>query len=219
MSINVYIVRHGQTILNLYHRMQGWADAPLTESGRQDGVTAGKALVGVHFDYAFASDLPRAMKTAQLALDQLPAAGRPQLQVNTNFREQSMGFLEGEDGGHAAEILTGKPYHSFMDFLKDYTVKEARDMMSAQDPHHIAENDREFTSRIEKGIQQLSELPDGSNVLLVSHGLVIRTIMEEYGADIYDPAHAPQNGSIQLMAITDGQPRIKYYNRYTLPTD
>ncbi|MGY0304227.1 histidine phosphatase family protein [Limosilactobacillus fermentum] len=27
MAINVYIVRHGQTYLNLYHRMQGWSDS------------------------------------------------------------------------------------------------------------------------------------------------------------------------------------------------
>lgn len=33
MAINVYFVRHGQTYLNLYHRMQGWSDSPLTERG------------------------------------------------------------------------------------------------------------------------------------------------------------------------------------------
>lgn len=36
MAINVYFVRHGQTYLNLYHRMQGWSDSPLTEKGLAD---------------------------------------------------------------------------------------------------------------------------------------------------------------------------------------
>lgn len=53
MAINVYFVRHGQTYLNLYHRMQGWSDSPLTEKGLADAARAGQALAKVDFDYAF----------------------------------------------------------------------------------------------------------------------------------------------------------------------
>lgn len=220
MSINVYIVRHGQTILNLYHRMQGWCDAPLTSSGEQDGIAAGKALTSVHFDYAFASDLPRAKRTAELILAQLPEQDRPALQINTNFREQCMGFLEGEDGGHAAEMLSGKPYKLFPEFAKTMPMSKIRDLIAAKDPHHLAENNEVFLHRINAGIRQLSELPDNSTVLLVSHGMVIRTIMEEFDtAGIYDRAHAPKNGTIQLMVINHGQPTIKFYNRHNLPAD
>lgn len=219
MSINVYIVRHGQTILNLYNRMQGWCDAPLTKSGEADGVAAGKALASIHFDYAYSSDLPRAKRTAELAMAQWPADQRPTLRTNTNFREQSMGYLEGEDGGHAAEIITGKHYNSFAEFAKTMPMSKVRDLMASQDPHHIAENNHDFLHRINTGIRQLGELPDGSTVLLISHGLVIRSLMEEFAApSLYDPGHAPQNGTIQLMEITAGHPLIKFYNRYTLPT-
>jgi probable phosphoglycerate mutase len=70
------------------------------------------------------------------------------------------------------------------------------------------------------GIKQLSELPDGSTVLLVSHGLVIRSLMEEFAAPgLYDPGHAPENGTIQLMEINNSQPTIKFYNRHSLPAD
>lgn len=31
--INIYLVRHGQTYLNKYNRIQGIANAPLTEKG------------------------------------------------------------------------------------------------------------------------------------------------------------------------------------------
>ena len=30
-----YIVRHGQTLLNSLDRVQGWADSPFTEAGKQ----------------------------------------------------------------------------------------------------------------------------------------------------------------------------------------
>lgn len=220
MSINVYIVRHGQTILNLYHRMQGWCDAPLTSSGEHDGIAAGKALAGVHFDYAFASDLPRAKRTAELVLAQFPQEDRPQLQINTNLRELCMGFLEGADGGHAAEVLSGKPFKLFADFAKTMPLSKIRDLMAAKDPHHLAESNEKFLHRINTGIRQLSELPDNSTVLLVSHGMVIRTIMEEFDtAGIYDRGHAPKNGTIQLMVIDNGQPTIKFYNQHHLPAD
>ena len=53
MAVNVYFVRHGQTYLNLFHKYQGWSDAPLTEKGIEDGKRVGKALAKIDFDYLF----------------------------------------------------------------------------------------------------------------------------------------------------------------------
>ncbi|GAA3331389.1 hypothetical protein GCM10020331_087800 [Ectobacillus funiculus] len=33
-TMNLYVVRHGETYLNRYNKMQGWADSPLTEEGK-----------------------------------------------------------------------------------------------------------------------------------------------------------------------------------------
>lgn len=30
-TVNVYIVRHGETIFNTLDKLQGWADSPLTD--------------------------------------------------------------------------------------------------------------------------------------------------------------------------------------------
>lgn len=69
MSINVYMVRHGQTYLNKYRRMQGWTNAPLTEKGIADGQAAGERLRHVHFDGVYSSDLARAAQTARYVMD------------------------------------------------------------------------------------------------------------------------------------------------------
>lgn len=29
----IYLMRHGQTYFNLWHKIQGWTDSPLTEEG------------------------------------------------------------------------------------------------------------------------------------------------------------------------------------------
>jgi probable phosphoglycerate mutase len=47
-KITAYFVRHGQTMLNHYNKVQGWIDSPLTEKGRADAKRAGQQLKGIH---------------------------------------------------------------------------------------------------------------------------------------------------------------------------
>ncbi len=72
MAINVYFVRHGQTYLNLYNRMQGWADGPLTPKGEEDAKRVGRALAPIQFDYVFCSDLARTASTTRFLLAEHP---------------------------------------------------------------------------------------------------------------------------------------------------
>lgn len=51
-TFSVYFVRHGQTYLNKYHRIQGWADSPLTDKGIADAKHAGDRLKVIPFDAA-----------------------------------------------------------------------------------------------------------------------------------------------------------------------
>ena len=41
-KLNLYIVRHGETYLNRYSKLQGWSDSPLTEEGKEIAIEAGK---------------------------------------------------------------------------------------------------------------------------------------------------------------------------------
>ena len=63
MTFTLYMVRHGQTILNSYNRLQGWCDSPLTEKGTKDAHSAGKHLKNIHFYAFYISYTTRAMKT------------------------------------------------------------------------------------------------------------------------------------------------------------
>jgi broad specificity phosphatase PhoE len=66
-----YIVRHGQTENNLHGRLSGWLDTPLTNEGRLNARTAARKLQGVHIDFIVASDLGRAMGTAEIIAREL----------------------------------------------------------------------------------------------------------------------------------------------------
>ena len=42
MKKTLYLMRHGQTLFNMQHKIQGWCDAPLTQLGIEQAKIAGK---------------------------------------------------------------------------------------------------------------------------------------------------------------------------------
>ena len=62
------IVRHGETVWNRHHKVQGVADIPLAENGILLAEKTGEALKNVSFDLCITSPLVRARKTAELIL-------------------------------------------------------------------------------------------------------------------------------------------------------
>lgn len=43
-KLNIYLVRHGQTFFNIYNKLQGWSNSPLTMKGKEDAKVAGEKL-------------------------------------------------------------------------------------------------------------------------------------------------------------------------------
>lgn len=104
MAIHLYLVRHGQTYFNLYNRLQGWSNSPLTDSGKADAVRAGEKLAHIKFDAAFCSDTTRAQDTARTILLKNPSAQFSNLieaEAHMEFREQFYGYFEGKDMNEA----------------------------------------------------------------------------------------------------------------------
>ena len=102
---HLYILRHGQTEFNLQHRVQGHCDSPLTELGVAQAHAAGAWLAaqGVRFERIFSSPLGRALATAEVAREELAAAGLPAPTVEPvdGLIERSYGPFE---GGPAADV-------------------------------------------------------------------------------------------------------------------
>lgn len=101
----LYLLRHGQTQYNLERRVQGHCDSPLTELGVAQAHAAGAWLAaqGVGFERIFSSPLGRALATAEVAREELLAAGLPAPRVEPvdGLIERSYGSFE---GGPAADV-------------------------------------------------------------------------------------------------------------------
>ena len=90
------LIRHGQSTWNLENRFTGWWDVDVTEKGAQEARAAGRLLAekGLDFDQCFTSVQTRAIKTLNLALEEM---GRLWLPVEKDWRlnERHYGGLTG----------------------------------------------------------------------------------------------------------------------------
>ena len=215
MSFTVYLVRHGQTIFNKYNRMQGWSDSPLTEKGINDGHATGKKLANIHFANAYSSDTTRANRTANYILSENETSSNLTVKSSEFLREQGYGYYEGADSSQAWFVV-GKPHGAanFTEILQQFSIEEARDFFKETDPFHDAEDDADFWARRDKGFNLLREdAKDGDNVLVVSHGTTIRSIVSRFAPEI-DITMSPKNNSVTKLIVDDDSIKVVYFNHH-----
>ncbi len=92
-ALSVTLIRHGETEWNRAGRLQGASDSPLTGVGVKQCIACGQRLKDSRFDLAISSPLPRAVRTAELVLEQMSAP--PPLQHDPRLAERSFGDWEG----------------------------------------------------------------------------------------------------------------------------
>lgn len=216
-KLNLYVVRHGQTYFNIYNKLQGWSNSPLTQKGIDGAVATGKRLADIHFDAAYCSDTTRAMDTAKLILKENQASEIKEPQTAMFFREEFYGYYEGNDMAQAW-YLAGAPHGlpTFKDIVTKYSIGKAKDYLKEADPFHQAENNEEYWARLDQGfdlIRRNPQLKDGDNVLLISHGNTLLSLMERYGGGKYDLTVRPANGSLTKLTLTDDDVIVESYNQ------
>ena len=96
MSIELVLLRHGQSLWNLDNRFTGWTDVGLSEQGVEEARAAGVMLreEGLVFDEVHSSLLKRAILTLNLALEEMDLSWLP---VHRSWRlnERHYGALQG----------------------------------------------------------------------------------------------------------------------------
>lgn len=108
--MEIYIVRHGQTIWNASNLLQGSVDIELDEKGRELAGKTGEKLEHTAFDKIYSSPLIRAYETACLI------RGHRNIPIirDDKLRELNFGVNEGKN---FKELLadTSDPFHYFFE--------------------------------------------------------------------------------------------------------
>lgn len=102
-TMQLVLIRHGESEWNKLNLFTGWTDVELTETGRKEAAAGGRALkeAGFDFDVCYTSWLKRAIHTLNLVLAEM---GREWLPVIKSWKlnERHYGALQGLNKADAA---------------------------------------------------------------------------------------------------------------------
>jgi 2,3-bisphosphoglycerate-dependent phosphoglycerate mutase len=90
------LLRHGESAWNKENRFTGWKDVDLTDKGVEEARAAGRLLAreGYDFDFTFTSLLKRAIRTLNLALEEMDRLWLP-VEKDWRLNERHYGALQG----------------------------------------------------------------------------------------------------------------------------
>ena len=171
----LYLVRHGETDWNLERRIQGSTDIPLNDTGRSQARKTGSLLASRNWDGIVSSPLSRAFETASIIADVL-GLDRP-TSLDT-IVERHYGEAEGLD---EASLSTRFPADAAV------PGRESRDDVAA---------------RVMPALIRLAEAHPGESLIVVSHGGVIRTVLN--AVDPEGGHGSIRNGSVHSFRHSDG---------------
>lgn len=148
-KVTFYYIRHGETLFNVFNRMQGWCDSPLTEKGISNAKEAKEMLKNIPLKAAYVSTSERCRDTCAIILEgrDIPTYERKGL------KEVNFGTWEGVE----------------VDKHLDEINRRRGDGIHWDDCG--GDNNETFGKRVRETYNQIyEECEDGDRILIVSHG-------------------------------------------------
>ena len=194
------LLRHGESQWNLENKFTGQTDVPLTKQGEKEAINAGEIInkLNIKIDIIFCSVLTRAIKTAQLTINQLNNHSHLYKDDNiimtkdSALNERDYGKLVGLNKSDVAKKY-GKEQTQI--WRRSYNVappngESLKNVIERVDPY--------FSKNIK------SEINNKKNVLVVAHGNSLRAML--ICLNIYKPQ------DISKVEIPTGKPYILKFN-------
>ncbi len=201
----LFILRHAQTALNAAGKMQGFTDAPLDHTGREQAKNLADTLYPLYaIDHIYTSPYPRAQETAQYV-------GRKyglEVEPNDDLRELGFGEIDNE---RFEDLKTLAPdfYHQ-TNFL--YAAESIEGM--GKPPYPGGESIAQIRARVAHFTGQLLEKHKGKCVAAVSHGGFIKYLFAYYlGFPLEQPIFISiENTSISIVDFVESRAIVRCFN-------
>ncbi len=180
----IYITRHGETDWNVQKRLQGQNNSPLTELGIQQAKALGNHLSGIELNAIYSSSSPRALQTAELIKGKRCSDIFPE----DDLREINLGSWEGMLYSEV-ESLYPENFDHFWNRPEQYIPSGG-------------ETYEALKKRISGKIEQIARKHQGGTVLVVAHGIVLKTLYVYFrNQSITDIVHSPHPKSACLCMV------------------
>lgn len=195
MPGTVLLVRHGETTWNRDGRIQGWADATLTDRGRRQARAVGAHLADAHaVDRLVVSDLVRtretakAMRSAGLDVDSEPARA---------WRERDFGAFQGLT--RTAIAARHPQYHRGRSLSSVRTVDGGESLCA-------------FERRVREGWERLKSAVGGSETAaVVTHGGPVRAVLAavtDRDLPTLADEFSPTNCGVTELSVAESGPEL-----------
>ena len=178
--MKLYVVRHGETEWNILKKMQGSADIPLNEHGKEQAQQTKSNLENIRFDIIFCSPLIRAKQTAEI----INIDRDLDIMFDDRLRERNYGEFEGMG-------KSSFDYNSFWSYNKNLKYTKA-------------ENVQDFFKRIYNFLDEIKMNYSNKNILVVCHAGVTKAIECYANGMMKDEEigpYLPNNASVQEYNI------------------
>ena len=160
--MEIYIVRHGETVWNKEKRLQGRTNVPLSEYGRGLARKTGEALRNVKIDRIYSSPLDRAYQTAVLI------RGSRDIEIIKDERILELNF-----GGYEGETVEELEKNDAIAFRYFFSHPEL------YQPDEAGESLEQICSRAEDFMRHEIEPMQKiwERVMIVAHGAMNKALM------------------------------------------
>ncbi|MEE2923162.1 MAG: histidine phosphatase family protein [bacterium] len=193
----LYLIRHGETVSNASGTFQGQTNSPLSELG----IIQAQRLAGrlkkehINVDRLISSTLGRAIETAEYIAQAIEC----KLETEPGLQEIDLGNWEGLRWD---QISDNFPKHSNEYHQKWWTFKD-----------HEGESWHEALERFNSTIMRLVDNSPEKNLMLVTHGGVIRVFVAKLmGSNSPKPPLEITNTGITEIEITRDQMKMLRIN-------
>ncbi len=155
----LYLIRHGETLWNIERRAQGIKNIELSQRGIAQGKLLAQRLKKQKIDIIYSSDLSRAYETASIIGKEIdkPVYTLPEI------REMNFGDWEGLTMSEIKENYKDI-YDSWKNTPHTAIIPGAETLIQVQE-------------RVMKGVHRIIKENKGKNIIMVSHGVAIKTII------------------------------------------
>ncbi|MGN6376692.1 MAG: 2,3-diphosphoglycerate-dependent phosphoglycerate mutase [Sphingomonas sp.] len=205
------LLRHGQSQWNLENRFTGWWDVDVSDKGAEEARAAGRLMKekGLDFDQTYTSVLTRAIKTLDLALEQMDRLWLP-VEKDWRLNERHYGGLTGLNKAETAEKHGDEQVHiwrrSFdvppppMEKGSQYDLSDDRRYAGIDVP--VTESLKDTIARVLPYWQSTiaPDLKAGKRVLIAAHGNSLRALVKHL-------SHISDE-EIPSLEIPTGQPLV-----------
>lgn len=192
----LYLVRHGETDWNKENRCQGCIDIELNDDGIIQAQGAAKRLSGEKIDKIYSSTLKRAGKTAEIINNSLNV----ELVKNESLNEINFGEWEG---------LTFEEMRN----RSDYKYNKW-----SQEPHLVSfPGEGSLKNVFDRAMRYVNQIIDentGKNILIVSHGGVLKLIILGVlgiGLEAYSKFYIT-NASLSIVVVEEKRAYLRTLN-------